>query len=153
LRQTLAASVVTFWARFVDQPDDPQRHADAHHAQAVGPGVALEDAADGIGEGGDFGEAVAHVAEDLVVDHQTLDKRLGEAGGAGAGDIVGVGGAELIASGVEGGGHGGDGGGAGGAGQGGELPGGAAGGLAKSLHVQSKIRHGERYRAAPAAQW
>ena len=52
--------------RLVDDGDDAERHADLVDAEAVGPGPALGDLADGIGERGHLAEAAGHGGDALL---------------------------------------------------------------------------------------
>ena len=75
---------------FVDDADDPDRHALLADFDAVGPGPGAQDFADRIGQIGHGADAVRHVGEALVVQTQAVQHRPGEAVRLTGGHVPGV---------------------------------------------------------------
>ena len=78
-------------ARFVDHPDDPERHPHALDAEPVGPLPLGDHRADRIGESGDVVEAARHRLDAPRVERQAVDHGGAQVPRPGAGDVLGVG--------------------------------------------------------------
>ncbi|CAM5474795.1 hypothetical protein SAVIM40S_07522 [Streptomyces avidinii] len=82
-------------AGLVDDADDAERDADLAEVDAVGEGVAADDLADGVGEGGDVAYVGGDGGDALGGEGEAVDDGLARAGGAGPVRVHGVGGDDL----------------------------------------------------------
>ena len=84
-------------AVLVDDPDDAERDPDALDAQPVRPHVALDDLADGVGQGRDGPQPVGHRGDTRLGEPEPVDHRRRRARLERAGDVVGVRAQDLVA--------------------------------------------------------
>ena len=88
--------------RLVDEEDDAERHADLVNLQAVGPHVAVEDAADRIGQRGDFAKSGCRGADTVRRQAEAIDAGGGKPRLGGGVNVSGVGRQDLVGAFLEG---------------------------------------------------
>ncbi|MFM1944882.1 MAG: hypothetical protein RI897_3864 [Verrucomicrobiota bacterium] len=81
---------------FIDDDDDADGHGDLLEAEAIGSGTFIEGAADGVGEGGDFAEALGHGLDAGVGESEPVEHGLAEAHFGGGGEVFLVGELEFV---------------------------------------------------------
>ncbi len=88
-------------AGFVDHADDAQRYTHTRDFQAVGALPLGQHGADGVRQGCDLFQTARHGLDPLVVQHETVQERALHAVGLSTGDILGIGGQNLVLAGTD----------------------------------------------------